>query len=872
MTPLKHGKGKTHRPPALARWLISRLSLYEVHHSALADFEETYHKLVEQRGIIPARLWYFVQTLRSFLSYLRLVFATGLDLLANYTKVALRNLRRHKIYTVINISGLTIGLAAVFLIVLYISFELSFDRHHEHARRIHRIVLEDFTGTPYILGDMLKEQVPGIEEIVRLKQLSKNGPLMIKVRDKKFMEKALYMADASLFKVFSFRFLHGNPETALLNPDSIVLTESTARRYFGQENPLGEIILYGDDLSFQVTAVVADLPSASHFHFNVVIPTANATSFAGEEERTSWISFNYLTYLLLLPQASPVEIMEKANTLLNNHQKRPRVLHIQHLLDIHLHSHLWGELEENGSFSYLGIYTAVGVIILLLACINFMNLSSALSFNRSSEVGTRKVLGAQRTQIARQFIGEAVLIALLSAGVAFILAQFVMPFFSQLSGRDISWGSTPWGILAPALLIIILLTGVTSGSYPAFIASSFQPARTLQHTPKARSQRIPIRNILVGFQFIISILFIGCTLFILNQMRYLSTRKLGIDQEHIITIRLPDEALGESDAIKAELLKHSAILGATCSSFLPSVAQNRLGSTWEGRMKKDDVNLWRITVDKDFIPTFGIEIIEGEEFRAHHTPGSTYIVNQTAARLIGPQAVGTTLYMPSGTPPGKIIGVVRDFNFRSLHHPIEPMVLFLDAIRLHQSRGKEYKHTPFRYVSVKVARNDLKGGIQHVSDVCHTFIPYTPDSWFFFDEEFGRMYRSEQKTASFMLMLSMIAVALASMGLLGLSVYAVEKRRKEIGIRRVLGASAASVLYLFFRDFLMIHGVAMLIGFPIIYWAANRWLAGFAYRIAISPWVFVLTAALTASLFFISGSSSVVRAVAANPVESLRYE
>lgn len=863
----------TPRPPFWARWLVSRLSLYESNHSVLGDFEETFHRIAAQNGLFRARLWYSAQALRSFCSYLRLVLASGFDLLANYIKVAIRSLRRHRMYSVINISGLAIGLAAVFLIVLYISHELSFDRHHENARRIHRIVLEDFVGTPYILGGTLKEQVPGIEEVVRLKHLTDDGPILLKARSRIFMEKALFMADFSLFEVFSFRFLHGNPETALLDPNSIVLTESAARRYFGRGDALGEILHQGDDLSLQVTAVVADLPSTSHFHFNAVVSTSLFDRFAGGDERTSWTSFNYLTYLLLVSHSSPSEILEKATVLVNSHQKKPRILRMQRLLDIHLHSRLRGELEANGSISYLRIFTAVGVIILLLACINFMNLGSAHSINRSSEVGMRKVLGAQRTQVVRQFIGEAILIASLSALLAVILAHLALPFFRQLSGRELSWGNVSWGLMVPVLFIIILFTGVASGSYPAFVASSFQPVRALQGIPKVRSQRIPFRNLSVGLQFVISVLFIGCTLFVLNQMHYLSTRKLGIDQERIITLRLPDEALGDSNAIKTELLRHSAILKATGSSFLPSVAQNRIGSTWEGRETEEDIPLWRITVDEDFIATFGIELLEGEEFQAKHTPGSAYIVNKAAAKLIGPQAVGTTLSMSSGVSrPGKIIGVVRDFNFRSLHHAIEPMVLFLDANRTLEFGGREYKRTPFRYISVKVAGNDLKGGLQHVSRVCRQFIPYAPDSWFFFDEEFGRMYSTEQKTAGLMLALSLIAVALASMGLLGLSIYAVEKRRKEIGIRRVLGASVPSVLFLFFRDFLMIHGGAMLVGFPLIYWAVNRWLAGFAYRIAIGPWVFVLTAILTAALFFIAGSASVVRAVAANPVDSLRYE
>jgi len=861
------------RPPFWARWLLSRLSLYEGHHSALGDFEETYRRIVEQNGIFRARLWYSAQAIRSYSSYLRLVFVSGLDLLANYIKVTIRSLRRHKIYSTINISGLAVGLAAVFLIVLYISHELSFDRHHQNARRIHRIVLEDFVGTPYILGDRLKDEVPGIEDIVRLKHVSDDGPILLEARSRKFMEKALYMADASLFKIFSFHFLHGDPATALLDPHSVVLTESTARRYFGREDALGEILICGDKLSLQVTAVITDLPFASHFHFNAVIPATLYTQFAGEDEQTSWTSFNYLTYLLLSSQAAPDSILEKATAIVNSHQKKPRVLRMQHLLDIHLHSRLRGELQENGDISYLSIYTAVGIIILLLACINFMNLGSAHSINRSSEVGMRKVLGAQRAQIVRQFIGEAVIIALMSAVLAVILAQLALPFFKQLSERELSWGSAPWGLLVPGLFAIIFLTGVVSGSYPAFVASSFQPARTLQGPQKVRSQRISLRNFLVGFQFVISILFIGCTLFVFNQMHYLSTRKLGIDQERIINIQLPDEALGESSAIKAELLRHSAILRATGSSFLPSVTQNRIGSTWEGKMTEEDVNLWRITVDEDFISTFGIEVVEGEGFQAKHTPGSTYIVNQAAAKLIGPQAVGTTLSMSSGVSrPGKIVGVVRDFNFRSLHHAIEPMVLFLDANRAMEFSGRTYHRTPFRYISAKVTGNDLKGGIEHVRNVCRKFIPYAPQSWFFFDEEFGRMYQSEQKTAGLMLALSVIAVALASMGLLGLSIYAAEKRRKEMGIRRVLGAPVSSVLFLFFRDFLLIHGVAVLVGFPIIYWAVNRWLAGFAYRIAIGPWIFVLTAVLTAGLFFIIGSGSVIKTVTADPVESLRYE
>jgi putative ABC transport system permease protein len=874
MNSVKSGKNRTYQPPLWARWLISRLSLYEDRHSILGDFEEIYNNIAMQQGIIRARFWYSLQALRSGLAYLPLVGRIALDLLGNYAKVAMRSLRRYKTYAVINILGLAIGLAAVVLITLYIAFELNFDRHNKNARCIHRIVCEDYVGIPYILGDTLKAQVPGIEEVARLKHLTDNGPIMLTAGNRKYMEKALYMADASLFKVFSFKFLCGNPETALLDPNSVVLTKSAARRYFGRDDPLGEILLHGDDLSLQITAVVADLPSASHFHFNAVIPTAQAARFSwGIDDRTSWTSYNYLTYILLHPYASTTEILQKASELANSHLEKTQVLRMQRLLDIHLNSHLRGELEENGDKNYLRIYAAVGVIILLMACINFMNLGSAHSFSRSGEVGIRKVMGAQRTQIIRQFIGEAVLIALLSAVLASILAQITLPFFRQLSGIELSWGSVPWALLVPVLFIIVIFAGMVAGSYPAFYASSFQPVRTLRNAPKIYTQRFPLRNLLVGFQFVVSILLIGCTLFIFNQMHYLKTRKLGIDQSRIITIRLPDESLGESEAVKAELLRHSAIIKATGSSFLPSVTQNRIRSTWEGRMETEDIYLWRISVDDDFISTFGIEIIEGEEFQDKHTPGGTYIVNQSAAELIGGQVVGKTFRMSSGaSSPGKIVGVVRDFNFRSLHHAIEPMVLFLDAVRTFESRGQEYKHAPFRYISVKAVGNDLKGAIRHVRDVCRDFVPDDPDCWFFFDEEFGRMYMSEQKTAGVMVALSLIAVALAGMGLLGLSLYAVARRRKEMGIRRVLGASVPSVLFLFFRDFLYIHAAAMLFGFPLIYWAMNRWLSNFAYRIAIGPWLFVATAVLTAAFFFIIGSSSVIKAVAAPPVDSLRYE
>jgi len=860
-------------PPRLARWLLTRLSLYDANHSIFSDFEETFLSLVEKKGPFRARLWYSTQTLQSILSYVRLVFASGLDLLANYIKVAFRSLRRHKIYSAINITGLTIGLAAVLLIVLFLSRELSFDRHHKNAERIYRIVSGDFVGMPYILGDRLREQVPGIEHIARLKHLSDESSFLLESHGRKYLISDLYMTDASVFKVFSFRFLYGDPTTALRDPNSIVLSQSTALRFFGREDPIGEVLNHDRDLALQVTAVVADFPSTSHFHFKALVPTVLSTRFHGSSDLTSWTSFNYLTYLLLSPQASATGVLDKATTLINAHQKKPRALRLQPLLDIHLHSHLRGELEENSDISTMRIYAAVGAIILFLACINFMNLGSAHSLNRSREVGIRKVLGAKRNQIARQFISESVFIVFLSALLAVLLAQIVLPLFRQLTYKDLAWADAPWGLLIPVLFIAIIFTGVAAGSYPGFIASSYQPVHTLQGRQKTGAGRGPFRNLLVTLQFIISIFFIGCTLFVLNQMHFLRSQKLGLDQERIITIKLPDEAMRESASVKAELLKHPAVLKATCSSFLPSVPQNRISSTWEGRMEEESVSLWRINVDEDFIDTFGIEVVEGEAFKAKHTPGSTYIVNQAAAELIGNRTVGTMLTMASGLcRPGKIIGVVKDFNFRSLHNAIEPMVLFLDQNRMLEFRGRQYNHAAFRYISVKAAGGGLKEAVQHVEDVCRAFFPYAANNWFFFDEEFGRMYRREQRTAGLMVVLSVIAVALAGMGLLGLSIFAVEKRRKEIGIRRILGASVPSVLLLFFRDFLYIHALAVLIGFPIVYVVVNRWLNNFAYRIAAKPWVFAVTAVLTAALFFATGSSSVVKAAASNPVESLRQE
>ena len=866
-------------PPRLLSFILNHLSLYEANHSVLGDFEETFRALSREKGVMRARFWYSGQVLRCLLGYMRLMVSTGLGLLYNYLKLTLRNLNRHRIYAVINIAGMSIGLAAAILIFFYVRFETSYDRYHPNADRIFRIVNPIYTGIPYVLGDRLRTVSPEIEGMVRIKGITDWDKIVIEAQGKQLLEGSILMAESTFFQLFSCRFLSGEPGSALDQPDALVMTETAALRYFGRPDPLGKTVNIRD-VPFQVTAVIADLVPNSHFHFSALIPAAaNRDVNPGSDDQVSWSAANYKTYVKLIPQANIGGIESRVTSLYREGREDSPVLGLQALTDIHLHSNLRSEFEANGDMNNVRFAAAVGIIILLVAMLNFMNLASAHSLHRGREVGLRKVLGARRPQLMRQFVGEAMVFVLLASWVALGIVYVFLPYFRLLTGSELGWSQVSWQTLVLFLLGVVCFVGTAAGSYPAFFASGFQPVKAFRGEKLTASHRFPLRNLLVGIQFTVTLIFVCAALFVWAQMRHVKKLQLSTEKERIVNIALPEVARHHHLAIKTELLNHPGISTASASNFLPSTNDQNIGSTWEGRVGTEEAPLGKVAVDIDFIPTFGIEVIAGEPFSFLHRPGATYMVNETAARLIGDgsveEAVGKTLTMHTwSSSPGPIVGVVRDFHYRSMHQMIGPLVLFLDSSRTvtNPYRNESYLIQPFRYVSGRVSTRDLPEVLEHVRALCHQFIPYAPDSWSFFDRDFDRLYAAERRVARFMLTLAAAVVILASMGLLGLSLYAVQNRRKEIGIRRVMGASTATILFLFFKDFLRIHLWAMLIAFPIIGVAMHKWLNNFAYRISLVSWVFAAGALLTAALFFLTSSLNVYKNAAANPAETLRSE
>ena len=866
-------------PPKLLSFLLKHLSLYEANHSVQGDFEETFRSIAREKGDMRARFWYSGHVMRSLLVYMRLMISTGIGLLFNYLKLTLRNMRRHRMYAVINIAGMSIGLAAAILIFFYVRFETSYDRYHPDAERIFRIVYPDYTGIPYVLGDRLRAQSPEIEGMVRIKDITDWEKIVVETQGKQVLEDKIFMAEPAFFQIFSCRFLSGEPGSALAHPNALVLTETAARKYFGQTDPLGKTVNIRD-VSFQVTAVIADLAPNTHFHFSALIPaSANKAVNPGSEDQVSWSSANYKTYVKLVPQANIEGLESRVTSLYREGREDSPVLGLQPLTDIHLHSRLRSEFEANGDMNNVRFAAAVGIIILLVAMLNFMNLASAHSLHRGREVGLRKVLGARRPQLIRQFVGEAVVFVMLASWFALGIVYVFLPYFRLLTGSELGWTQVSWPTLVLFLLAVVCLVGTAAGSYPAFFASGFQPVKALRGDKLTASHRFPLRNLLVGIQFTVTLVFVCAALFVWAQMRHVRKLQLSTEKERIVNIDLPREARHHHLAIKTELLDHPGVRTASASNFLPSTNDQNIGSTWEGRVGTEEAPLGKVAVDIDFIPTFGIEVIAGEPFSSQHRPGGTYMVNETAARLIGDgvveDAVGKTLTMHTwSSSPGPIVGVVRDFHYRSMHQMIGPLVLFLDSSRtvMNPYRNESYRIEPFRYVSARVKTEELPDVLSHVQLLCSRFIPFAPDSWSFFDKDFDRVYAAERRVARFMVTLAAAAVILAAMGLLGLSLYAVQNRRKEIGIRRVMGASTATILFLFFKDFLRIHVWAMLIAFPIIGFAMHSWLNNFAYRISLVSWVFAAGALFTAALFFLTSSLNVYKNAAANPAETLRSE
>jgi len=808
-------------------------------------------------------------------------------MITNYLKIAFRNLMKYKFISFINLFGLTVGLSCCLLILTYIIHELSYDKYHKNADRTYRFTRQFNSpdGKVWLhlgtisppFGPRLENDFPEIERMTRLLQF---GPTPMRFEDKIFNETDVFVADEKLFDVFNVEVTKGNPKKALSDMFSVMLSEEKAKKYFGNEDPMNKSVRIFNQYDLKVTGVYKSFPSNSHLHPGMMIsfPTLRDSSMYGEQQlQTNWGNNSFFTYVLLPANYDPKKIESRLPAFLDKNMptnpqatQKPSAftaLFLQKLTDIHLRSHLDYEAEENGDIKRVYIFSAIALFILLIACINYMNLSTARSALRAREIGIRKVAGAQRKEIIAQFLSESVFIAFIAMAIAVLLTWTALPWLNKLSGLKMEMSLlNKWQLIVPVLAAPFLI-GIFSGLYPAVFMSSFKPVRVLKGVFKV-SNGFSFRQVLVVTQFSISIILIICTAIVFQQLSYIQKRSLGFDREHIVTVPYNNSLSPQYEAFRTELLRNAAIKDVGRSSRIPTgrlLDANNAQIPVGDSLQPVKAEIKMVSADYDFISTYRIKMKAGRNFsREFGTDTSSFIINESAVAGIGwksaEDAIGKPFYY--GGVRGKIIGVMADFHFESLHDTIAPIVLFMPTPQ----------NSFFGRLSVKVAGKDIPGALAQLEKTWRKFLPEAPYDYTFLDENFDNLYKAEQVQGTLFTVFSCIAIFIACLGLFGLSAFTITQRIREIGIRKVLGASVPGIVQMISKDFMKLVAISALLAFPVAWYAMDTWLQDFAYRTNIQWWVFPTALIIAGCIALITISFQAIKAATANPVKSLRSE
>jgi putative ABC transport system permease protein len=793
-------------------------------------------------------------------------------MIRNYFKITWRTIKRHKGYSLINISGLALGITCCIFIFLYIQDELSYDKFHDNAEDIYRVTYRmtvtgqpiHYTITPTPLASALLHKFPEIESAVRL--FPNRERLIVHIGDSSYFEEQLFFTDMSFFDVFSFPLLQGDPDSALDEPFSLVVTEEVALKYFGEEGALGKTLTIDTGFrsnDYTITGVVQSLPSNSHFRFNL-LTTFSSMDARWQQLLTQWSTYVAYTYIRLRDKALPELLQAKLPGFLKEsvHDDTNPEAFLQPLTRIHLHSNLYPELEANGNIVYVYLFSAVAFLILLIASINYVNLATARSATRAREVGMRKVLGASRKQIMGQFWGEAALLTFLSFLLSVCLIEILKPHFTHLTGREwTGWSLNNLWVLA-LFSLIAFLTGIISGSYPALYLSGFRTDEALKGKQKAGVINSNLRKSLVVFQFGVSVVLILCTFIANRQLKYMKTKELGFQQDHIVVIPIHGSGLNQSyETIKDELLKNPQIISACATLRVPGRGFGSRPIQPEGAAENESIHMSDLWVDHDFVKTYGLKIEDGRDFsRLHETDvNEAFLLNETAVRKLGwDSAVGKRLVWNS-IKEGTVIGVVEDFHYRSLHRAIDPLLIHIQPGR-------------YLYFSVRIKPENIQETLDSIRSLWQRFNPGFPFDYFFLDDHFDQLYKGEDRLEQLFESFALLAVFIACLGLLGLTAFSAEQRTREIGIRKVLGATVPNIVLMLSREFMILVLISNAVAWPIAFFVMNRWLRGFAYRTNMCLWFFILSTLMTLFITLVTVSYQAVKAALANPIDSLRYE
>jgi putative ABC transport system permease protein len=786
-------------------------------------------------------------------------------MLANYLKSALRNIVKQKAFFFINMVGLAIGIAVCLLLYLWIVDEWSYDRYHEKADRIYRVVSQsEFDGkidrhasTPAPLGPALLDEFPEIVKAVRFY----SNTWLVGYESKRYYER-VFFADPEVFDVFTFPLARGDPESALREPYSLVISETLSRKYFGDDDPIGKTLTFDEKRDYTITGVMKDVPANSHFHFDIL---ASFRTFSGKT-LTAWGMSNYKTYILVSEGFSAESLTAKMPDFVEKYagseasRVYKRTFPLQPLTSIHLHSHLRGESEPNREMATISIFTVIALFVLLIACLNYVNLASARMARRAKEAGLRKVIGASRSQLVGQFLSESFLLSCLALGFAVALTELFLPLFNSLSGKALSFSTSGIPSLLIALAGILLFVGVTAGLASALALSGVAPVMAVKGIWRSGPRASRMRRFSVVLQFALSVVFLVATFIIFSQLNFLRQKKLGYDKEQMINIPLLSrEARQGWPLLKAEFLRLPAVRNVSASSFEPGGTIWNQSYWYEGLEENQYPMIRWIAVDNDFLETFRVKLVAGRDFSVNFPSdlNTAYILNESAIQELGWDApIGKGFKI---NDKGTVIGVVEDFHFESLHKKIEPMALCL------YPEG-------YSLLSVRIRPGSLPGILGNLKTKWQELVPTQAFEYSFLDEDLDRLYKSEMRLGKTFAVVTGLAIFVASLGLLGLAAFTAEERTKEIGVRRVLGASKSQIYSMLCGEIVRSVLAANVIAWPLAFYFLRKWLQGFAYRTALNAWPFLEGAAITLGVALLTVSYQSLRVALADPVHSLRYE
>ncbi len=840
----------------LLYWLLPRQDF----ESLIGYYETGYRDIRDQSGEKASRGWLWAQILKAVPAMVLMKLRGEAVMVKNYLLTALRNVNRHKGYSFINIAGLAIGMACCMLIFLWVKHEWSYDRFHENADSIHRAVISWPHGsdtrwhwrTPPPLAPALKAEIPEIKDSSRFYTVS---GVLVEHGETRFKE-TIAFTDPELFSIFTLPLRKGTPAAALTGPESVVISTSTAQKYFGEDDPLGKTMVIDDSLTFQVAAVMEDIPSNSLLHCPILIPFVHLDTVTGAGRLDDWGNFGYNTFVLLEKNTTKAQADPKLKDYFDVVWEEPDneiVLSLQPLTEIHLYG-----LGGGGPIVYLWIFSALAAFTLLIACINFMNLATARSATRAREIGVRKVVGADRKRLVYQFLSESLLMSLISLVFALAIVGFLaapLAKLAQVPEQSLAFDLS----VIPMFILITVLTGLLAGSYPALFLSSFRPVEILKGHNRTGSPLL--RKTLVVFQFSISVFLLVGLLLISRQLDYITQKSLGFNRDQVVYVPFNEELMRRYDPMRRELLQNPQISHvATTSNYLGHSAKWSTGSLdWEGKGPEEGFNLAMIYADYDFADTFELEMAAGRFFsRDFETDHLNFVLNEAAVRAMGVEdPVGMGLKVAD--LEGSIIGILKDFNFSTLREGIRPLVIVMDP---------QY----YEYLAIKISPKQVPASIAHIESVFKQFSPKYPFEFRFLDDVLGRLYEAEQRSQQLLHYFVLLAGFISCLGLFGLASFMAEKRTKEIGIRKVLGASEAGIFVLLSRNFVRWVLVANLIAWPLAYLGVKWWLQSFTYRAAVSWFSFVLAGLISLAVAMLVVSWQAIRIARANPVHTLKYE